>query len=79
MEDIMTDVDGHFHRSTVPKGKIRPEVWEPQVEQAHRVLPKDIVTLVEKIKEPFVSVVTSCSAPQASFFDNRLFLIGKSD
>ncbi|CAK3859478.1 FAD NAD(P)-binding domain-containing [Lecanosticta acicola] len=76
LEEIMTDVDGHHHRSTVPKGKMRPEVWQPQVEQARRLLPKPLVSLVENIQSPFVSVVSSITAPNAVYFNNRLFMIG---
>lgn len=72
----MTDTSGHQHRTTVPKGMLRPEIWEAQIAQARRVLPKEIVELVEHIREPFVSVISSVSAPRAAYFDNRLFLIG---
>lgn len=72
----MTDVQGHHHRTTIPKGKIRPSVWQPQLTQAQRILNPTLVSLVEKISAPFVSVVSSIAAPRATFFNNRLFLVG---
>lgn len=36
----------------------------------------DLVELVEKIKEPFATIISSVSSQQAAFFHNRLFLIG---
>lgn len=72
----MTDISGHQHRTTVPKGQLRPEIWQAQVAQARRVLPKELVELVEHIRGPFVSIVSSVSAPRAAYFNNRLFLIG---
>ena len=72
----MTDVDGHHHRTTIPKGKLRPEIWEAQIVQARRVFPPPFLEVIEKIHEPFVSVISSIASPRASYFDNRLFLIG---
>lgn len=72
----MTDVFGHQHRTTVPKGQLRPEIWQGQLAQARRILPPELVELVEHIREPFVSVISSISAPRAAYFNNRLFLIG---
>lgn len=40
------------------------------------MLPGGLTELLEKIPEPFVSVISSISAPQAAYFDNKLFLIG---
>lgn len=72
----MTDAEGHYHRTTIPKGKMRPSVWQPQLAQAHRILNPTLVALVEKISAPFVSVVSSIAAPKAAHFNNRLFLVG---
>ncbi|USW53524.1 Putative FAD/NAD(P)-binding domain superfamily [Septoria linicola] len=74
--EIMTDTDGHQHRTTVPKGKLRPEIWASQVEASKPLLPPEIYDLITRIKQPFVTVVSSISAPKAAYFDNRLFLLG---
>ncbi|KAF2168185.1 hypothetical protein M409DRAFT_21629 [Zasmidium cellare ATCC 36951] len=76
LKDIMTDVDGHHHRTTIPKGKMRPSIWQYQIAQARRTLNPTIATLVESTPAPFVSVVSSIAAPKAAFFNNRLFLVG---
>lgn len=76
MSDIMTGTSGHEHRTTVPKGQLRPEIWEAQLAQARRLLPKEFIELVEHIREPFVSKISSISSPRAAYFNNRLFLIG---
>lgn len=72
----MTDTSGHQHRTTMPKGQIRPEIWKAQLEQARRHLPADLADLVEKVREPFVSIISSVSSPRAAYFDDKLFLIG---
>ena len=72
----MTDVDGHRHRSTVPPGKMRPEVWAKQQAHGRSVLAAPVKELVDKITSPFVTAISDFQAPQASFFDGRLLLVG---
>lgn len=72
----MTDIDGHRHRTTVPKGMLKPEIWYATVQHARQMLPEGLIELLERITQPFVSVISSISAPKAAHFDNRLFLIG---
>ncbi|KAK5750527.1 hypothetical protein LTS12_019403 [Elasticomyces elasticus] len=75
-QEILTDTDGHVHRTTLPKGKMRPEIWAAQVEIAKRSMPPLIAEIPAKIEHPFVSLISSISAKQARFFDDRLFFIG---
>ncbi|GIZ36827.1 hypothetical protein CKM354_000029400 [Cercospora kikuchii] len=75
-DDILTDTTGHRHRSTVPKGKLRPDIWKAQVEIAKNVLPTKLYELVCLIETPFVTKVTSMCAPKAAYLDNKVFLIG---
>ena len=72
----MTDTDGHRHRTTLPKGKMRPEVWERQLNHIRRIFPPLLVELPEKIKEPFVSIISDISSKRAAFFNGRLLLVG---
>lgn len=72
----MTDIHSHTHRTTVPKGLIRPQVWASQIAVAKRVLPPHLVELVTHIKQPFVSVISSVASAKASYYDGHLFLIG---
>ncbi|KXT07150.1 hypothetical protein AC578_2358 [Pseudocercospora eumusae] len=76
IDEIMTDIDGHRHRTTVPKGKLRPEIWQSQLSTAKHLLAPEILELVKYIKVPFVSLISSISAPSAAHFHNKLFLIG---
>ncbi len=55
---------------------MRPEIWEAQVKTARQNMHPDVAVLVEKINEPFASVVSSVITPQAAYFHDRLFLIG---
>ena len=74
--EIMTDVDWLQHRSTVPPGKIRPEVWAKQQAQSQSVLAAAVKELVNKITNPFVTAISDRQAPQASFFSDHLLLVG---
>ncbi|KAK5708207.1 hypothetical protein LTR97_000747 [Elasticomyces elasticus] len=75
-QEILTDTDGHVHRTTLPKGKMRPEIWAAQLEIARNWMPPLIAEIPAKIEHPFVSLISSISAKQARFFDDRLFFIG---
>ncbi|KAK5712004.1 hypothetical protein LTR17_018143 [Elasticomyces elasticus] len=75
-QEILTDTDGHVHRTTLPKGKMRPEIWAAQLEIAKKSMPPLIAEIPAKIEHPFVSLISSISAKQAKFFDDRLFFIG---
>ena len=73
---ILTDTNGHTHRTTLPKGGMRPEIWSKQLAHANETLPPMLYELASHIEEPFVSVVSTIISPNAAYFDNRLFLIG---
>ncbi len=72
----MTDTAGHRHRFTLPVGKMRPEIWAKQVAHGRQVLPAPVADLVSKIRQPFVSSITSVRSPRASYFDGKLLLVG---
>lgn len=76
--DIMTDVDGHLHGTTLPIGKIRPEVWQKLKAYASKVLNPPFLELVNKTARPFVSTVRDCAAPRANFCNGRLLLVGEA-
>lgn len=76
LQSILTDVDGYKHRTTLPKGKMRSEIWERQKTIARQCFHPELLPIVEGITEPFVSVVSSIRAKNAAFLDNRLFLVG---
>ena len=72
----MTDSSGQQHRNSVPKGKMREEVWKAQLDHGNQILNSVFVELLNKTKEPFLSVIQDYAAPQASFFDGKLLMIG---
>ncbi|RDL41696.1 uncharacterized protein BP5553_01675 [Venustampulla echinocandica] len=74
--EIMTDSDGWKHRNSVPKGKMREDVWNAQREYGTKILNSVFVELINKTKEPFLSVIQDFAAPQASFFDGKLLMLG---
>jgi 2-polyprenyl-6-methoxyphenol hydroxylase-like FAD-dependent oxidoreductase len=80
LDEIMKDgTDGHRHRYTVPTGRLRPEVWNRQVERARQMpLPPAILEVVTKIKRPFVQVITESLASQAAFEDGKVLLVGEA-
>lgn len=72
----MTDVDGHLHRSTVPPGKMRADVWARQCAYGNETLAPPFKELVNKITQPFITAVSDYAAPRASYFDGKLILVG---
>lgn len=71
----MTDSEGHSHRSTLPIGKMAPEVWEDQLKRADSLTPA-FRELVHLTKQPFISAVRECTPPRLSFFDGHMLLVG---
>ena len=69
LADLMTDIDGHRHRITIPIGKVRPEVWSAQKQLATEVLPAAFAEIVLKTEQPFVQCITDVSAPKAVHFN----------
>lgn len=76
LEEILTDVDGHKHRITVPKGKLSPTVWTRQVARAHADAPEAIAKVMEAMPEPFVSKVTSLCSSRATHLGGKVLLVG---
>ena len=73
--NLLTDIDGHKHRITMPMGKMRPEVWFAQKDYAKGLLPAPFAELVEKTAQPFVQCITDVSAPKAVHFEVNTNLI----
>lgn len=78
ISSILTDTDNYTHRTTLPKGKMRPEVWEREVAKITPHLHPDMAPILGKIKLPFASVVSSIVSPKGSHFHDRLFLVGEA-
>jgi hypothetical protein len=72
----LTDVDGRVHRNSLPKGKMRPEIWAAQLALGQELLNVPFQELIAKTREPFLSVIHDCAAPRAALFGGRLLLVG---
>jgi len=72
----MTDSEGKMHRNSIPKGKMRDDVWKTQRAYGNQVLNGVFSELINKTSEPFLSVIQDYAAPQAAFFEGKLLLIG---
>lgn len=77
LPDTLTDVDGHKHRYSLPTGEMRDEVWSKQRGPvAEKMLPPPFPELINKIQQPFVTVISHTTTPKASFFDGQVLLVG---
>lgn len=74
--ELMTDVDGQYHRITMPPGKTAPGVWEKQREIANQKLPPQFAEIVRGTQKPFVQAITDVLAPTNEFLNGRVILIG---
>ena len=74
--DVMTDVSGHRHRTTVPIGKVREAVWKRRRDIGDDVLSEPFKEVMNKIARPFVQVVTDYYTPKAVFGDGKVLLVG---
>jgi 2-polyprenyl-6-methoxyphenol hydroxylase-like FAD-dependent oxidoreductase len=74
--ELMTDVDGQYHRITMPPGKTDPKAWEKQREIAKDKLPPQFAEIVRGTKKPFVQAITDVISPTNEFLDGRVILLG---
>ncbi|KAF2449696.1 hypothetical protein P171DRAFT_517362 [Karstenula rhodostoma CBS 690.94] len=73
-EQTMTDVDGKIHNTTVPRGKIIPEVWRHLLDRNSTAGNPTFIELVGKIREPFVSAIRDFQGSKAVFLHGKLLL-----
>jgi 2-polyprenyl-6-methoxyphenol hydroxylase-like FAD-dependent oxidoreductase len=74
--ELMTDVDGQYHRITLPPGKMAPKAWEKQRVIAREKLPPQFAEIVCGTKKPFVQAITDVLSPTNEFMNGRVILIG---
>lgn len=75
-DEILTGVNGHCHRTTLPIGQMRPEVWATQIAWAKMFMHPAIAELVANIEQPFASTISSMMSTKSAYFGNRLFFVG---
>lgn len=80
LDEILIDgVDGHRHHNIVPAGRVRQDIWESRLAAARaEPLPGPFLEVIQKIRRPFIQVITEFITPQASFEDGRVLLSGDS-
>ena len=74
--ELMTDIQGHRHRFTVPASNVQPRVWTRMQARAKTTLPKVFSEIVLKTSDPFVHIITDVIAPKLSFMDSKVLLVG---
>lgn len=76
MAAIFTDINGRCHPNTVPQGLVNPRLWADQVARYQSQMIAPLAEVITKSSCPFVTKVGDAQARQASFFDDRLVLVG---
>lgn len=78
LDSIMVDnQSGHRHRTIVPSGQVKEDVWRNQLHKARTVpLPAPYLEVITKIRQPFIQVVTELCAPKAAFEEGKVLLVG---
>lgn len=74
---MMDSIDGHSHRSFVPPGRIRDDIWASRLQEAKRLpLPGPFLEVAMAIKRPSLQIITDYCSPRAAFERGRVLLIG---
>jgi 2-polyprenyl-6-methoxyphenol hydroxylase-like FAD-dependent oxidoreductase len=76
LPDILTDADGHPHRSSVAAGKVQTRHVAALRDRADTVLPSVLAELVQVTPHPFVQVIFDLLCEK--MFRDRLVLVGDS-
>ena len=74
-EKTLTDKFGTRHLTTIPRGKVDPEIWGQTLERS-RKLNAVYAELIQKTTDPFVSAIRDSPAQQCVTYDGKLLLVG---
>jgi hypothetical protein len=74
--NAFTDIDGKKYATTVPRGKVRSEVWRQIQEDGKAALSPAFAELLAKTSNPFLSAIRDFTSSQASFYGGKLLLVG---
>ncbi|KAB8527820.1 hypothetical protein FH972_025471 [Carpinus fangiana] len=75
-KDVLTDLNGHTHRTTLPVGGVQSRLWESQKEYATQRLPPQFAELVHKTQQPFVQAITDALSEKSVFYDGKVLMVG---
>ncbi|KAL8769659.1 MAG: hypothetical protein Q9209_004456 [Squamulea sp. 1 TL-2023] len=78
LTDYTTDCEGKRHHTTVPTGKIRPDLWQQQCQRVALLLPEPYKEVLSKLSQPFLQVITDYCSPRASFSGGKILLVGEA-
>ncbi|KAF2643544.1 FAD/NAD(P)-binding domain-containing protein [Massarina eburnea CBS 473.64] len=76
LKELFTDINGKEHLSVLPRGLVKPEVWEKQKALADSILPEGLAEIVKQSTSPFITKVFDVVSPKALFFSGKVFLVG---
>ncbi|KAK7753867.1 hypothetical protein SLS62_004233 [Diatrype stigma] len=76
MTDIFTDITGKLHHNTVPRGFVRPEIWEQCRGELLPRISGPFRELLQKTSNPFVTKIHDAICTTASFYDGKVVLVG---
>ncbi|KAH9897554.1 FAD binding domain protein [Xylariomycetidae sp. FL2044] len=74
MNEVFTDINGKYHQTTVPRGLLRPEVWERVRASVQVAAP--FMEVLAKVKSPFVTKINDAFSGAASFYDGKVIVVG---
>jgi hypothetical protein len=74
--ETFTDIEGEKHSTTVPRGKVRPEIWGRVREDARTLISPALVELLDKTDMPFVSAIRDLDPSKGFLCDGKLLLVG---
>ena len=78
LRDVMTDCVMNQHRFSLPRGKMREQVWKRQKNLAQELLDPHSAELIQRTEQPFIQTITEALSRRASFFDGKLLLVGNA-
>ncbi|KAM3075058.1 hypothetical protein ACMFMF_005740 [Clarireedia jacksonii] len=76
--EIMTDVSGTLHRSTLPVGAMNPTAWSTYVSLSDRVMCAPFAELIRKTTHPFITAIHDASCPRAIALDGKVLITGEA-
>ena len=72
----MTDAEGVVHQYSLPIGKMQSQISTKLKNYGREILPPPLQEIMENIPSPFVTTISDYECPNATFFNNKLFLVG---
>ncbi|KAL9057232.1 MAG: hypothetical protein Q9162_002436 [Coniocarpon cinnabarinum] len=75
---IMTDSDGHFHRGTLPRGKMSTATRDILKDLAKSTLDPAFQEIFVKTEEPFLTAIFDCFNPNLRALNDRLVWVGEA-